>query len=300
MIGARMRVLPEQRTLRGSSCVRMFARQSSEPEDHRMPKSAPVSSHLLVVEAEPSVQRIIQEALAGMGYVSTSASSFAQALRLLHQHPFDLVVTNVFSRSRQQALVSLRPLLALAHPLPVLLCTAWPLTETEVRHEGFAALVEHPFDVDHLVTTVAACLNQPWSPAQRRQAKVVQRFVASFALANVETMTSFFTEEVQLYPWIVSAYPFARPVRGRAAARDYLRELLGYFGVLQIELVQLYPCPEGIAVRLLVQWHDASGALKQQMLAACVKVTPHGQISQMGLPPPDERLLAQLGPLRGA
>jgi CheY-like chemotaxis protein len=265
-----------------------------------MPTPAPVSSHLLVVEAELSVQRIIQGALAGMGYVSTSASSLAQALHVLHQHPFDLVMTNVFSRSRQQALASLRPLLALAHPLPVLLCTAWPLTETEVRHEGFAALVEHPFDLDHLVTTVAACLNQPWSPAQRRQAKVVQRSVAYFSLGDVETLASCFTEEVRLYPWIVPAYPFARPVRGRAAARDYLWELLEYFGDLQIELVQLYPCPEGIAARLLVQWHDASGALKQQMVAVCQKVTPKGQIRQMGLPPPDERLLAQLGPLRGA
>jgi hypothetical protein len=169
-----------------------------------------------------------------------------------------------------------------------------------VQHEGFAALVLQPFKQDHLITTVAACLNQPWSPAQLRQAKVVKRYVAFFALGDVEAMVRCYAEGVRLYPWIASAYPLARSVTGRAAARVYLQELLQYFGNLQTELVHLYTCPLGVAARMLLQWHDPSGALKQQMMAVCLKVTPEGQISQMGLPPPDERLVAQLSPLRDA
>lgn len=265
-----------------------------------MAAPAPVSPQLLVAEADPVLRLILQQALAEMGYTSTLASSLDQALRLLNQQPFDLMVTDTFFRSSQEALAPLRPLLALSHPLPVILCTAWPLTESVVRHEGFAALLLQPFELDHLVTTVAECLNQPWSPAHLRQAEVVQQYVACFARGDVEAMLSFYPEEVRLYPWIVSAYPFARSVTGRAAARDYLQELLQYFGGLQTELVHLFPCPHGIAVRLLVRWQDRSGARKQQMMAVCLKVTPDGQISQMGLPPPDERLVAQLSPLRGA
>ncbi len=265
-----------------------------------MAESTLAIPHLLVVQADPSLQLILQQALAEMGYISTSASSLDQALRLIDQRPFDLIVTDTFSRTGQEALASLRPLLALSHPLPVVLCTAWPLTETVVRHEGFAGLVQQPFELDHLITTVAEGLNQPWSPAQLRQAEVVKRYVAYFALGDVEAMVSVYTEEVQLYPWIVSAYPFARPVAGCAAARVYLQELLQYFGDLQTALVQLYSCPLGVAARMLLHWHDPAGAPKQQMMAVCLKVTPDGQISQMGLPPLDARLVAQLSPLHGA
>ncbi len=137
-----------------------------------MSAPAPTSPHLLVVEADPALQLILQEALAEMGYVSTSASSLDQALRLLNQQHVDLIVTDSFSSTSQEALAPLRPLLALSHPLPVILCTAWPLTETVVKQEGFAGLVLQPFELDHLVTMVAECLNQPWSPAQLRQAEV--------------------------------------------------------------------------------------------------------------------------------
>jgi CheY-like chemotaxis protein len=264
-----------------------------------MAESSLALPHLLVVEADQSLQLVFQLVLAEMGYISTLASSPDQALRLLDQRPFDLIVTDTFSYTGQEALAPLRPLLALSQPLPVILCTAWPLTEAVVKQEGFAGLVLQPFELDRLITTVAECLKQPWSPAQLRQAEVVKRYVALFAVGDVEAMDSFHPETVRFYPWIASAYPFARPVTGRAAARVYLQELLQYFGGLQTELVHLYACPLGIAARMLLRWHDPSGAPRQQMLAVCLRVTPDGQISQMGLPPPDARLVAQLSTLHG-
>jgi hypothetical protein len=129
----------------------------------------------------------------------------------------------------------------LSHSLPVILCTAWLLAETDVRKEGFAALVRQPFDLDHLVTTVAACLNQPWSPAQLRQAEVVKHYAASFLNQDVEAVLALYTEEVLFLPWMVSAYPFAHPVRGKAAVRLYLQEMWQYFGAFQMDVVNLYP-----------------------------------------------------------
>ena len=79
--------------IRSPISVRGCIRQSLDQEHHRMPEPAPVSPHILVVEVDPALQLLIQTTLAGMGYASTLASSLEEALRLLHKHPFDLVVT---------------------------------------------------------------------------------------------------------------------------------------------------------------------------------------------------------------
>lgn len=263
---------------------------------------APASPHLLVVEADLALQLIFQEALAEMGYVSTLASSVEHALRLVNQQPFDLILTDLFFRPGQtppEMWAALYPLLALAHPVPVVLCTAWAVEEIDVREEGFAGLVRQPFDLDHLVTTVAECLNQPWTPAQQQQAEAVHRLATGFIQRDAGVLVARCTDEVRFFPWLVPVYPFARSAVGRAAVRTYLQEAMAYLGAYQIDGVQLSPCPHGVAMRLQVHWHDAAGTRRQHMLGCCVKVAPNGQCRQMGLPPPDERLLAQLSPLRG-
>ena len=69
-----------------------------------MAAAAPVVPQLLVVEANPTIELILQRELAEMGYVSTSASSLEQGLCLLNQRPFDLIVTDTFSHSGQEPL----------------------------------------------------------------------------------------------------------------------------------------------------------------------------------------------------
>jgi hypothetical protein len=167
-----------------------------------------------------------------------------------------------------------------------------------VRHEGFAGLVRQPFNLDQLVTTVAECLHLPWSPAKLAQKEVVQRLAAGFIKRDMEAVVALGTEEVRFFPWLVPAYPFARSATGRAAVLAYLQEATEYLGTYQIGTVHLYPCPHGVAMRLQVRWPDPSGTWQQHMVGCCVKVTPEGQISQMGLPQPDERLTAPLSSLR--
>jgi CheY-like chemotaxis protein len=254
-----------------------------------------------VVEAVPSLRLVFHDALAEMGYVTALASSLEHALRLLHQHPFDLIVADTsYTAHLQDALAPLRPLLTLSHPVPVVLCTPLPLSEPEVRQAGFAGWVQHPFTLDQLVTSVAECLHQPWSPAQRLQAEVVQRGVAAFIQGDAAAVVALCTEEVRFYPWIVPPYPSARPVVRRAAVQVYVEELMQYLGAYQAEGVQLYPCPHGVAIRLLLRWQDPAGAWKQQMWGCCVKVASDHQVRQIGLPQPHERLLAPLRPVPGA
>lgn len=131
-----------------------------------MAAPAPEALHLLVAEADPALRRLSQHALMELGYACTPATSLEQALRLLQQQPFALVVTGTFSRTSQGVLEALRPLLALSYPRPVILCTGWPLAEAEVRRAGFAALVRRPCDLEQLAATVAACLQYSPYPGQ--------------------------------------------------------------------------------------------------------------------------------------
>lgn len=131
-----------------------------------MAAPAPETPHLLVAEADPALRRLSQHALMEMGYACTLATSLEQALRLLQQQPFALVVTGTFSHTGQGMLEALRPLLALSYPRPVILCTGWPLSASEVWQAGFAALVRRPFLLEQLAATVAACLQYSPYPGQ--------------------------------------------------------------------------------------------------------------------------------------
>lgn len=256
-----------------------------------MSDNAPVSPRLLVTEPDPALAFTMHQTLAEMGYASTLASSLEQGLRWVHEQPFDLIVTDTFSGTWQESLASLRPLLALSHPIPVILCTAWQIEETVVRQAGFAGQVEQPFDLEDFITTVAECLNHPWTTVELQQVEVVKRYAAGLRTWDVEALVALCTEDVRLFPWIVPAYPRARPVTGRAAARAYYEEQQHYFSAYQLDLVNVYPCPHGVAGRLVIEWQDPPGVVKRQMIAGCIKVTPDGHITQVGLPPPDERLV---------
>lgn len=240
-----------------------------------------VSPRILLVEAHRDLRRLLHLALCEQGYATTMAASLEEALRLVHQHPFDLIVTDLFSPADQESLVRLFPLRALAHATPIVVLDTW-LPIRDVRQQGFRGILRKPFGLDDLITAVAEGLNQPFSAAQRTQAEVAQRFVAALLERDVEAVLALCTEEVRMYPWIVPAYPAAHPVAGRTASRAYLEDLKQYFVVSQAESVQCYPCPHGVAVRLRLRWQDPAGAGQQQMVGLCLAVTAEGQISQVG------------------
>jgi CheY-like chemotaxis protein len=252
--------------------------------------SIPSPPRLLLVEGDLALRNVLQDALAEMGYSCTVASSPEQALRMLHRQPVDLIVTETFSRTRQDVLAPSCSLLNLSHPTPVIVCTAWPVTETEVREHGFAALVPKPFLLDQLVTTVAECLNQPFSEEQRRQAEVVQRFLVAASRWDIDAVVALVTADMVYYPWLVSPYPAARPVIGRTAASAYLQEMARYFGPVRLDAVRISPCPHGLAARFLLHWGVPEGAARQQMVCLCFQITDEGQVGQVGMPLQDHYL----------
>jgi CheY-like chemotaxis protein len=258
--------------------------------------SSTPSPQLLIVADDVNLREILQRVLVELGYAPTAAASLEEALGLVHQQPFDLIVTAPFSPTDEETLAALSPLRQLAHGIPIVVMASL-LTTREVEQQGFTTRLCLPFGLDTLITAVAEGLNHPFRLDQSLQTEGVKRYILALMQGDVETVLALCTEDVRIYPWIVPAYPAAHPVTGRTAARAYLQEEQRYFGIYQAEMVRLYPCPHGVAVRLRLRWQNPAGAVQQQMVGRCLEVTADGQISQVGIPIQDERLRTWLGRL---
>jgi CheY-like chemotaxis protein len=225
----------------------------------------------------------LQWVLVEQGYYLSVASSLEEALRLVHQQPFDLLLTELLAPPDQETLAFIQPLRELAYPTPVVVIDTW-LSARQVRASGFATLLSQPFTLNELITTVAECLHRPLSEEQHRQAEIARRCLAAWDLRDFEAALAWCSEEIQFYPWVVPPYPAARPVRGRAALRAYCEEVAGYFQDRHATIGPMYPCPHGLAARMHLDWRNGEGTLQQQMIAVCFQVSGE-QISQIGVPP---------------
>jgi CheY-like chemotaxis protein len=242
------------------------------------------ATRLLIVEGDRHIRVLMQEVLSEMGYGCSVAANPEQALRVLKRQPVDLIVTDAFSRTCHDILASPRPFLQLAHALPVVMCTDWPLLDCDLAEAGFAARVPKPFALDDLVTTVAESLKQPFTAAQYRQAESVHHFLAALSAWDCDALGALLAMEVALYPWLMPPYPAAHRAAGRAAVLDYVREMARYFGPVRLLNTHLFPCPLGLAVRFLAQWRLSDNALEQQSVCLCFQFDNGGLITQIGHP----------------
>jgi CheY-like chemotaxis protein len=255
--------------------------------------SADPPPQLLVVEDDLALQSVLHLVLADQGYAASVASSVEQALRLVHRQPFDLILTELFTPTDEETVAYLLPMRKLAHGISIVVVASW-LTTREVEQQGFNGPLSKPFGVNDLIMQVAAGLNRPFSAMQLRQAEVAKRYVTCLIAGDIEALVALCTEQVRYYPWVAPPYPAARPVTGHVALRAHLQEMFRYFRHYTLELAQLYPCPYGIAARLLLRWRTSEGALKQQIVGLCFQSSGE-QISQVGIPIQDEHLRTLLG-----
>jgi DNA-binding NtrC family response regulator len=123
-------------------------------------------SRLLLVEHDPGVRDLLQAFLTREGYEVFLVASPQKALTLLDQHPFHLVLTDLFRTPGTDPFHAIELLRGQAHPIPVGLITGWNVREEEVIQRGFACLVRKPFDLEALLTSIAICLNIPLSSEQ--------------------------------------------------------------------------------------------------------------------------------------
>jgi CheY-like chemotaxis protein len=122
---------------------------------------------VLLVDDDPGVRFALTEVLRDRGYSVRSASSGAQALRLLED--VDVVVTDL-SMPGMDGLELLAHIAACAPALPVILLTAHG-SENLVRiasSRGARGCVSKPFDIDEIVRVIERTLRR-CSPAAEGQ-----------------------------------------------------------------------------------------------------------------------------------
>jgi DNA-binding NtrC family response regulator len=115
--------------------------------------------HLLIVDDEPNIRRILQVAFEKAGYTPVVAESAEQGLQMARQNPPDLVLSDVTmpGMSGHEFLKELRVHLP---EVPVVLMTAYGSIPQAIQaiRDGASEFVSKPFDLETLKKVVANAL----------------------------------------------------------------------------------------------------------------------------------------------
>jgi signal transduction histidine kinase/CheY-like chemotaxis protein len=116
------------------------------------------SSHILVVEDDAEVRRVIVECLSLIGYQVTEAASGSEGLAAVQASPPDLLVVDYAMPDMTGAEVISRAR-ALVDDLPVILATGYADMAAVERLAGKPTILRKPFDLATLGDAVAALLD---------------------------------------------------------------------------------------------------------------------------------------------
>jgi CheY-like chemotaxis protein len=139
-------------------------RQAGVAVYHLRPKAAwadepDPSQRILLVESDVEIEALVTTILEDEGYAIIAAHAPADAVTLLSQVMFDLVLTDGFSRTAGAVLVKVAELREAAGITPVVLFTAHKLELDAVQAAGFRDLIEKPFALDGFEHTIRALLS---------------------------------------------------------------------------------------------------------------------------------------------
>jgi len=129
---------------------------------------------ILLVEDELDIRETLVILLENEGYRTRQASTQEEALTLLDSASFDLVLTDLLTHDRNQLLALALTLRERAAPTPVAILTGWSAVAQSPDTAGFAFVMSKPFDLDVLLTAIAAALQRPLNPEEEQRAQVVQ------------------------------------------------------------------------------------------------------------------------------
>jgi DNA-binding response OmpR family regulator len=225
-----------------------------------MSGTSPDLPRILVAEHDQSVAEFLLAFLRGEGYELALASSLEMALERLDEQTFHVVLTDLFVANPRRPFGQVRRLLQHALPTPVGLMTGWQITPEAARHQGFAFLLPKPFDLDHVLAEISACLEQTLTPEQERQFQLLGRFLKALQDGNLEAMGQFVTDDITYYPPQRARSSSAKRVRGRAALLTYAQEAPAHYQHIIFDGFLFYPRPKGWVMRFRSHWSTPNGA----------------------------------------
>lgn len=248
-------------------------------------------ARLLVVEEDEGIRWALSMLLEAAEYDVETAASRDEAIALINENSYQLILTDSFTERGHEALASLRSLYERARPTPVAVMTAWNLKPEDIAGGDFAFMQSMPFDVEQLLAQVAAAIHLPLTPEQKRQATVVHRYFASLSSKDWDGLTDLCAPDVTYT--LPAPTPFAAMQVGREAFRVYTVETFSQFRDAQFHDVEVYASPSGLASRYRGSWLLLDGS--EASMSGAVYFEFEGEhIKQIGVVLNDERLRALL------
>jgi DNA-binding NtrC family response regulator len=127
------------------------------------------SERILIVDDEEGMRRLLSRVLTREGYDTSTVSSGAEALRLVANERFDLVVTDI-KMPEMDGLQLLEELKEYEPSLPIIVITAYGTIENAVQalRSGAYDYIAKPFENDEIKLTVAKAFERERLLAENR------------------------------------------------------------------------------------------------------------------------------------
>lgn len=219
------------------------------------PASSP--SHLLLVEADPGQQSLLNGALREEGYTLRVVASLEQALTLTKSQAFDLVLANLPADTPETLFHALQPLKERILPGRLGVMSSVPISADEADAQDVAFALPTPVTMEYLLAEIAICLQKALTPEQKRQAQIVEHFFEALTLRELSKMMSLCTEDIVYYAPKFRSLPAARVIIGKAAVGAYLAALRYSYQTFRLEVQRAYGRPKGLAVKYSLWWAGA-------------------------------------------
>jgi CheY-like chemotaxis protein len=191
------------------------------------------------------------------GYDVVTATSLAEAIEAVERETFAVVLADLFEHSAD-ALAHLAPLREAAYPTPVCVTSAWAVQADDVTRADFSGFIARPFDVNDLLSVVAAIIDRPLTPKHVRQAAIIRRLAEGLSSAQWDAVLALCSDDLSYVP----AYHNPAPVRhviGRSGYRAYIEEMAPQLPAFRISELRVVPTPHGLAARFTAQWRRPDG-----------------------------------------
>jgi CheY-like chemotaxis protein len=114
--------------------------------------------HILLVEDDLTIRELLATLFEDEGYALTACVSPHQAMTLLDQRSFDLVLTDGFSRAPASFAQNTADIIGRAGMTPVVLFSGHTLDIAVAQAAGFRDLITKPFDINTLLRQVRTLL----------------------------------------------------------------------------------------------------------------------------------------------
>ncbi len=120
-----------------------------------------MQTSILIVDDEPGIVKVLQEALRSEGYATLAAESGSKALQILRRHRVDLVLLDLRLGEGINGFQTMQKIREIDLRLPIIMITAYGNIETAVQaiKSGACDFVCKPFSVKELRDTVRTALD---------------------------------------------------------------------------------------------------------------------------------------------